>query len=78
MTKLAGFIKSGGGYEIELVDKQNLLIFPFGQKGTIVIDKASDEEQVLYLIGQVATGRNKGAKCRWAVPYSAIVRVIAT
>ncbi len=77
MTKLAGFIKSGTGYEIELSDGQNLLILPFGQKGSIVIDKASDEEQLLYLVGQVASGRNKGAKCRWAVPYTAIVRVIA-
>ena len=39
MTKLSGVIKAGGGYEIELVDHQNLLILPFGQKGTIVIDK---------------------------------------
>ena len=78
MTKFSGFIKAGSGYEIELVDGQNLLVLPFGQKGTIVIDKASDEEQLLYLIGQVASGRNKGAKCRWAVPYTAIVRIIAT
>ena len=78
MTKLSGVIKAGTGYEIELVDGQNLLILPFGQKGTIVIDKASDEEQVLYLIGQVGGGRNKGTKCRWAIPYTAIVRIICT
>ncbi len=78
MTKLAGVVKAGQGYEIELVDGQNLLVLPLGAKGTIVIDRASDEDQVLYLIGTVGSGRNKGQKCRWLIPYTAIVRVIVT
>ena len=78
MTKLAGLVKPGAGFEFELTDGQSLLVLPFGQKGAIVIDKASDEDQVLYLLGTVASGRNKGTKCRWAIPYTAIVRVIVT
>ena len=76
MTKLAGVVKAGQSYEIDLITGAALLILPATAKGSVLLEKVDDNEQLLYLQTVVPTGRNKGVKARTLIPYSAIVKII--
>jgi hypothetical protein len=75
MAKLAGIVKPGGTYDIQLIGGATLVVG--GNKPTMMVERADDDAQVLVIASAVPSGRHKGHKARLFVPYSAIVELWA-
>ncbi len=72
--KLAEVLKAGVRAEIRTVEGESILIGG-GKSETHRIEKVADDEQAVYLLTVVSSGRHRGQKARVVLPYSSIVQV---
>lgn len=72
--KLAEVLKTGVHAEIRTAQGDSILIG--GKSETHRVEKVADDEQALYLLTVVSSGRHRGQKARVVLPYSSISQVL--